>query len=219
MGIVVIPRILHYVWIPSGPDDQPNEFAIACQAQAMDLHPGWSIQEHCDASLFSDDLLAPVRPLLASAWAKFDGKHNARSDLLRLCALYVSGGVYLDYDVWPIKPLDRLLDKELLLSCNSFQPFVVGEHIIGAPPQSQSILKVIRHFCRVSPNEEDGKYSPQLARFCWYYGWEAHMPDVFCPHPRKATADELYRVTPVTHAIHCWSPLGYDLGRLKSLRN
>ena len=90
----------------------------------------------------------------------------------------------------------------------------MGEHVIGAEPRSPKLAAVIRHFC-TGPRGSGGKFSPQLARFCYEFGWEAQLPDVFCPHPRHAPASDLYRVAPVTHAIHCWSPLGYDVARLR----
>lgn len=213
----MIPKILHYVWIPTGFGDTPPTFNIACQQQAIDLHPGWAVQEHSDDSLLSDPSLSPIADLLRKAWDKFEGIGNSRSDMLRLAALYAHGGIYLDYDVWPIKPLDRFLVRDLLLGGNSFQPFVVGEHVIGAEPRSPKILRVLKHFCRCKPNE-DGVYSMALAMFCWYHGWEdIQMPDVFCPHPRNAPSEDLYRTTEVTYAIHCWSVAEYDVGSLKAL--
>ena len=222
----MIPRLLHFVWMDDSPG-RPGPLSAACRARAAEAHPAWEAADWSGPSVLDHPALSAVRPLLREAWEKFGraarGGHPkgwsaslmARTNLVRLCALYALGGVCLDHDVWVVRPLDEFLSADLLLACNSFAPFVVGEHVIGCEPGSPKMLAVVKHFCRVEPHPRNGAYCPQLARFVYEFGWEAQLPDVFCPHPRDAGPGDLYRVTPVTHAIHCWSPLGYDVDRLR----
>jgi mannosyltransferase OCH1-like enzyme len=215
-----IPKTLHYIWVPTGPDDAPSDFDRACRAQAEAMHPSYGVLTHCDDSMLRADGLAPLRPLLLAAWHKFAGDHRARSDLLKIAAACLYGGISLDWDVWPIRPFDAFLtsDDGLILACNSFDPFVVGEHVIGSTPMNPRLLAVLKFFCQVPKTPREGKYSPQLARFVYHHGWECQMPDVFQPHQRFARGDELYRINPsVTHAVHCLAPVPYDIDRIKAL--
>lgn len=215
-----IPRTLHYVWLSEHPEDVPAPFDYACREQAAAMHPGWAIADWTDNAILSHAALAHIRPLLDSAWEKMAGERNARSDLIRLAVLFVHGGIYLDYDVWPIRPFDEFLNgsEGLLLGANSFDPFVIGEHVIGSSPLNPRMLAILKYFAEAPKNPVAGGYSPHLARFAYHHNFEFAMPDVFCPGKRGTKGEDRYRVGKVTHALHCWSgDEPYDLDRLKAL--
>ena len=213
-----IPATIHQIWIPAGPTDRPSPFHVACSQRMMELHPKWRFCAWTDDSLVRALLPSTFTKLIQGAWERFAGDIKARSDLMRLCVLYAFGGIYVDWDVWALKPFDDFLvaNDELILGVNSYDPLIVGEHVIGAAAGSEKIAKVIEHLCSQEVGV-DGHYSPHIAKFVHHLGWEAYPPEVFCPHLRDASEDELYRTTENTFAIHCYSPRGYDLSRLRSL--
>lgn len=92
-----IPRILHRV-VP----ETPNVQADAWWARFEDLHTDWQLMTHRDP-------LDPADwPLTRDHWAK--AANGAQfADLIRLEALIRWGGVYVDQDVEPLRPLDPLL--------------------------------------------------------------------------------------------------------------
>ena len=92
-----IPRILHRV-VP----ETPNSVAEAWWERFRQLHPDWELRTH------RDPLQADEWPLTRDHWDKCaNGAQFA--DLIRLEALITHGGVYVDQDVEPLRPLDPLL--------------------------------------------------------------------------------------------------------------
>ena len=91
-----IPRILHRV-VP----EAPNSVADGWWARFEELHPDWELRTH------RDPLQADQWPLTREHWDKCaNGAQFA--DLIRLEALITWGGVYVDQDVEPLRPLDPL---------------------------------------------------------------------------------------------------------------
>jgi mannosyltransferase OCH1-like enzyme len=225
----MIPLILHHVWIKSSAEDEPSEFLRACANHTISLHFDWQRIEHTSPDLLTHHAFAHIRDPLLECWVRFAGKPTARSDLYRLMALYVHGGVYVDHDVWALRPFDDLLSRDLLLAADRMKPLLIGEHVMGAPPRHPLIIKIIWRFILSDPSPQ-GHYSPRLTRWAIESGLpganplECMAPAVFCPAPRIVeTEDEAYQVFPQTRALHCWSrfPDGrdveYDLDRLNAL--
>lgn len=212
----MIPATLHFVWLASDKADTPSLFHLACRDRARQMHIDWNYRAWTDDRLIRE-IPSDFGEVIRSAWNRF-GVH-ARSDLFRLCVLYAFGGVYLDWDVWCVNPLDDFLiaNDELILGWNSYEPPVVGEHVIGAAAGSPFIREAIEYLCAQKP-DADGKYSAHLARLVLRDGIEAYPTNVFCPHGRSAAADEIYRVTSDTATIHCYATgHAYDVARLKTL--
>lgn len=118
----MIPRVLHRIWLDhrdGARDPLPQEFARNGQ-QWQALHPDWDVMLWRDrgelppmnnARVFAD----------AARWYPRDWK-RFEADVLRLELLWRYGGVYVDTDVRPVKPVDELLDG---VSC-----------LVGRSPQS-----------------------------------------------------------------------------------
>lgn len=230
----MIRRTLHFAWLPRDSADKPSPFHIACRNRARLLHLDWQYKCWTDDRLIRE-MPGELGDLARAAWKRFDdhkatrpdGKDcgmMARSDLLRLVILYTVGGVYLDWDVYLLKPLDEfiLVNPEIFCGWNSYEPPVVGEHVIGAAAGSLKIEQVIRHLCTQAP-DADGKFSPHVARFVLtdpsWLGVEPYPTHAFNPHGRDAVGEERYAIHQDTYAIHAYSsdPSGYDIDRLKSL--
>ena len=99
----MIPRAIHRVWLhPPGPP-MPEEFRVYGRRWAA-LHPAWPVRDW--------DTVGTLGPLRNQAL--FDAPppahlHRCRADVVRLELLWRFGGVYLDTDVEPVRPLGPLL--------------------------------------------------------------------------------------------------------------
>lgn len=119
-----IPHILHRVWL-----DDP---ILGRFAQWWDewkrLHPGW---DHRDWRATAD--LPPLRnhQLFDAAPQRMPGDWKRfRSDIVRLELLYRYGGVYIDADCEPLRPIDDLIDGRECVVGFSPQTNRQGEHPI-----------------------------------------------------------------------------------------
>jgi inositol phosphorylceramide mannosyltransferase catalytic subunit len=102
---VVIPRIIHHVW--AGDDPMPDEFA-RYRAAWQALHPSWEHRLWGPADLEQFPMVARDVYEEAERHAPRDAL-RFRSDVARLEILHVHGGVYVDTDIEPLRPIDALV--------------------------------------------------------------------------------------------------------------
>lgn len=95
----MIPKKIHYCWFGRG---KMPELAQKCIASWEKYLPEYEIKEWNEDN-FNLDLYPYVRE------AYDNRKFAFVTDVVRLYALYVEGGVYMDTDVEVLKPLDRFL--------------------------------------------------------------------------------------------------------------
>lgn len=126
---VGIPRILHRV-VPEAPNLQADAWWAAFEA----LHPDWQLMTHRDP-------LDPADwPLTRDHWAK--AANGAQfADLIRLEALIRWGGVYVDQDVEPLRPLDPLLPLGAFAAWED--PRSVPNAVMGAVPDHPAIRECL----------------------------------------------------------------------------
>lgn len=117
----MIPRILHRIWI-GGP--LPKEFAGYGRKWA-ELHPGWSVRLHerPPFPLRNQGLFDRAPELQPRDWKRW------QSDVLRLELLWRLGGVYVDTDSDPLRPLDPLLKGVRAFTAYSPNPGPHGERL------------------------------------------------------------------------------------------
>lgn len=122
----MIPRTLHQVWV-GGP--MPDVFA-EWRAQWIAMHPTW---EHV---LWTDENMPPLRNAETYAAAeRLVGRYagQLRSDIARYEILHAHGGVYVDTDCEPRRPLDELLGAQVFVGWEV--PGVWANNaVIGAVP-------------------------------------------------------------------------------------
>lgn len=102
----MIPKTFHRIWFSTSPDDViPDEFE-AFWKRLRELHPGWELRTWSDLDEVLGFARNPETLLLSEnvAW---------RSDVARYEILARFGGVYLDADVEPLRPFDRLVEDPL----------------------------------------------------------------------------------------------------------
>lgn len=227
-----IPRILHHVWLTDNPT---TPLLDACYQSFVDMHPNWSRVMHKGPDVFDHPFFKSARfsrddlHFAYDLFGKIPGCRGtpwgARSDLVRLAALYVYGGFYVDYDLFCIKPLDDFKNDDLVLANCIDDPMFVSELLIGCHPLDPRIEGILKTFllCDV----RNGMVTPRLTCWAHIYGWPTFPAEYFCPHnPRtrlgtmtKPLPDEIkYARTENTHAIHCWKEQEYDIEKLQSLQ-
>jgi hypothetical protein len=124
-GAGSIPRILHRV-VP----EQPNAVADGWWARFEELHPDWTLMTH------RDPLDPAAWPLTSGAWASCSSGAQL-ADLVRLEALLRWGGIYMDQDMEPVRPLDPLLELGCFAAWEDERS--VPNAVMGAAPDHPAV--------------------------------------------------------------------------------
>lgn len=109
--ISMIPRITHQVWL--GPAPVPRQHDL-WRERLIALNPDW---QHYWHAAFGDQSMSAA----------------AESNILRLYMLHKYGGIYLDTDCEPIKPLAPLLEHEAFIARQPDGVFCNA--VMGATPK------------------------------------------------------------------------------------
>lgn len=138
----MIPKIIHYCWFGRNP--KPNSVLQYIQIW-KDKMPDYQIKEWNESNF-------DVNQLNFTREAYFAKKYAFVSDVCRLYALYLEGGIYLDTDIIVLK---RFPDK--ILSNKAFAGFeheiYIGTGIIGCEKNNKIIKQFLttyndKHFFR-----------------------------------------------------------------------
>ncbi len=116
-------KVLHHIWL--GPHQIPQR-CIDCMNGAISMHSDWEYILWTD----SHPLLETLDPTVLE---KMDAVENygAKSDILRLEILRVYGGVYLDVDILPIRPLDPFVHANDFF-CGLQRSTSISNAVLGA---------------------------------------------------------------------------------------
>lgn len=102
-GLDRIPRILHTFW---GGEEMPEEYQRYWE-QWYELHPDWEFRH------WTPELIPELRHQELydhpESWSRKSNPWQWRSDLVRYEILYDQGGLYVDMDLEPLRPVDELL--------------------------------------------------------------------------------------------------------------
>ena len=129
-----IPKVIHQIWIGGKP--LPAQWAHYGE-QIKALHPSWAYRLWTDADLPG---LWDMDPFgLKAVYALWENV-GYQSDILRLLILWLYGGVYLDTDCEPARPLDAVLVGRDAFVGATFpgEPFprvLVQNAVLGACPR------------------------------------------------------------------------------------
>jgi len=133
----VIPRIFHAWW--GGPEMPPHLAAYLDRWQ--DMHPGWEVR------LWTPETTPRLRNQdLYDHPEKYSPQSNPwqwRSDLARYEILYDIGGVYIDCDLEPLRPVDELVEgveSVIARECPRF----INNAFMGSAPGSRFLADVLR---------------------------------------------------------------------------
>ena len=85
-----------------------------------------------------------------------------KSDFFRACLIYLKGGIYVDADIKPMKPLKEYVDDDVdLMTCISYnymkteQVFCYNPQLIIAKKFSSELFQIIKHYENLYDNERD----------------------------------------------------------------
>jgi mannosyltransferase OCH1-like enzyme len=124
-----IPRLIHRIWF--GPE--PPARVVELETAWREMNPGWSVHTWREWDL-------PV--LRNQLW--FDAAEHpaAQADIARLELLYRFGGVYVDTDLTPLRPIEPLIAEiEFFIGAEDHQ--WLGTAIIGSRPQHPFLTMLI----------------------------------------------------------------------------
>jgi mannosyltransferase OCH1-like enzyme len=128
----VIPRVLHRCV----PADVPPRFADHW-CRWLGLHHGW------EAHTWQDPIDPAAFPLTRSAWSSCRAGAQL-AGLVRLEAVYRHGGIFLDWDVRPVAPLDPLLDSPGGMFAAWEDDEHVPDAVFGAEPQHPVVGELLQ---------------------------------------------------------------------------
>ena len=144
----MIPRILHAWW---GGPPMPESLQANLD-RWRELHPKWTFRlwtPETTPKLRNQDLYDKPEQYSAAS-----NPWQWRSDLARYEILYDHGGVYIDCDLEPLRPIDDLIDGHEAVIARECQRFV-NNAFIGVTAKSRfmaSVLKGLRRSVLGQPN-------------------------------------------------------------------
>jgi mannosyltransferase OCH1-like enzyme len=213
----MIPKLLHQIWLGNS---SPNPFLLECKQSVIEINKGWEYMYHTNTNILDHPKLSQHREALRQfekVCETCNGVHNQFAivaDLCRIAILYVHGGIYLDHDMYAVKPLDRFLSNDFVLT--EIRAGFIGEGCIGAYQESPEILDLLLRFIQKTPGANKN-LCMGLTSWAKSHNIKYYPMEYFCPHA-KIQRHLKYRCTPNTHTIHCWKNITYDLNKLKRLR-
>lgn len=101
-----IPKIAHFVWIGSNPIPVSG---VEIMDRFFELHPGWKIE------IWDNDRVAKLLekyPEIREAWQFNLDNFAIRALLARLGAVYDMGGVAVDFDMFMVRSMNKLLEVQ-----------------------------------------------------------------------------------------------------------
>ena len=136
----MIPKIVHYVWLGEKP---LNPLGEKCLASWKNFLPGWEIRRW-------DESNSPMGHPYVQAMVK-SGRMAFASDLIRLHALLMHGGLYLDTDVEMRKYPGELVEgNRMTLGFHSVQnrlrKCALATCWIAAPPDFPLLQNIRRRY-------------------------------------------------------------------------
>lgn len=188
-----IPRIIHQIWV--GPNPVPRLFAEFAEGWKK-LHPEWEYRLWDNDSIKSLD----TYPLILHA----DGP-GAQGDIIRLETVLYHGGVYVDMDFEPIKPIDELLEgiEAFTARAESGQIYC---GLFGAVPGHRWLRDQYDDMWRVAWRQSP-PWGPVLM-----HNWTNRHPEVtvfppefFYPYEWQNREGKLGQKFPGSYAVHHWA--------------
>lgn len=132
----MIPKIIHQIWLGSPVPRQLRSFHESWKR----LHPDWECRLWSEKDL--DWLKNKKLYDNAFVHAKKDAGYQFQSDLARYEILYRFGGVYIDMDTEPIKPIDELMNVPAFAVWESKDEWIANG-IMGSVPQHNFLGMII----------------------------------------------------------------------------
>jgi mannosyltransferase OCH1-like enzyme len=203
---VSIPKSIHLIW--TGPPlpgwAQANMFAW------RDLHPKWRVRLWREGDL--KDLMNQDLYDRAEAIVPPDAVGQFRADVARYEILYRFGGLYVDVDTRPLRPIDDALSGHPEFAVSETPEFI-GNTYLASEPESQIMLALVKGLpgsvktWPVGGTKATIVSGPQYMTPIWRKlgGWVDERTELFFPYSYKDVKkgkEAAVRVDPNAYAIH-----------------
>lgn len=133
----IIPKVLHYVWVGNKP--KPPE-VVKCVQSWYKYCSDWLIVEWNDFSLQNINNTYIAEAYNAKKWA-FVG------DYIRIYALAMFGGVYVDADVELLQSIDSFLNASFFIGRENWYGYYnAGPHLMGAVPHTTILTDILAEY-------------------------------------------------------------------------
>lgn len=103
MDSAKIPKVIHQIWV----GEKAPDWVVQCMEHVRWAHPEWQVVLWDNAAV--ERHLFPRDNELEGGWGRFEWAHLA--DRIRLWALKIRGGFFLDADSFLLRPLDCIYDE------------------------------------------------------------------------------------------------------------
>ena len=124
-----IPRVIHRIWLGTAPPERVVDLETAWR----EINPGWLVHTWREWDL----------PALRNQlWFDAAAHPAQRADIARLELLHRFGGVYVDTDLAPLRPIEPLIaDTECFIGAEDKQ--WLGTAIIGSRPNHPFLTRLV----------------------------------------------------------------------------
>ncbi len=192
----MIPKKIHYCWF--GPKPYPKLVGKCMKTWQQHL-PDYEI------CLWNEENSPMDHPFVQQAYAA--KKYAFVADYVRFWALYHHGGIYLDTDMYVVKPFDDLLNYDCFFGYETEKKDIVSCGIIGCGCQNLVMKEILSKYDTLSfnPDKLSDFIVPRL--ITPLVKDAVILPyDCFYPFPfsKRKESDYLQYVTRNTYAIHLW---------------
>ncbi|NLE11965.1 MAG: hypothetical protein GX630_10710 [Actinobacteria bacterium] len=164
-----IPHLFHFIWVDGSPP-LPGIFKGFVK-RWEELHPDWEIRwwSTPDGPLQNQDLYDHASAICHPYEGQF------RSDIWRYEILWKHGGVYVDVDFEPFKPLDSLLEDVECFTAWELQDQYANNAIFGCTPGHPFLRDLI--------DELPGSVASHPEFGPWMISGPRHMTRTLAKHP------------------------------------
>ncbi len=197
-----IPKVIHYCWFGGGAKNALIENCIASWKKQL---PDYTITEWNEQNTVID-----------CAFAEGAARHKKwafLSDYIRLQILYAHGGIYMDTDMYVIKPFDALLSHNCFLGKQNEEH--INASIIGCVKHNTFIAACIAYYQSIVFNEFKlmelsipAIVSQVYNRFPQQEEVKIYAAEYFYPYPFERSVEQqdfTHFIYPQTYAVHLWN--------------
>lgn len=191
----MIPRNVLSCWFGRG---EKSELFKRCRESKERILAGWNFID-----VNEDNCAMMHMPYMKAVHER--GEFVKCTELGRLWALCVYGGVYMDEDVEAVKPFDPLLDRQFFIGREDDR--WVNGAVMGSKQMAMTAVQLLGGF----PVDSDGRelanvYGPKYltAKLAEIGFTDILPPEYFYPYSFGQTRKQAV-ITPNTYAMHHWA--------------
>ncbi|MBB6327819.1 mannosyltransferase OCH1-like enzyme [Algoriphagus iocasae] len=194
----MIPKIIHYCWFGG---KELGELESRCLRSWKEKMPDFSIKQWDESSIDLDKFPFAKEALKLR-------KYAFASDVVRLMALYVEGGIYLDTDVLVLKSFENLLNNSFFTG--EYKPGALNAAIIGSVPNHLVLQQLLDYYQNLEFSQVNPKTIPEVFDEILLNtkidNIKIYPQDFFYPLPLDQKEKEYSKfLTRNSYCVHLWN--------------